>query len=266
VYLYTLAELRLLLQTRVAALDILSDLIAISASPLRPLSQHIQNLAVGLLCAWSQNESLLVASRSAARLLGNVYIVAGKAQAGQSWRRTVESICGSIHILLNTLASTTMEGDHRFRLISTSNLLADLFSTLEQGLSANLPPLEMPPIASTSSSSGPNGQAETLQVAFKRLQALVNVLILMLAYVSFFGNAFRKTVLIVLFQISNGARCSRSCCGSSQAVPTGAQPDYIFAPQRAPRHSSTNRSSRFAAQSTFASLSITGATCHQVSV
>lgn len=99
------------LQTRVAALDLLSDLIVISASPLRPLSQHIQNLAVGLLCAWSNNESLIQGSRSAARLLGSVYIVAGKAQAGQSWRRTVESICGSIHLLLNTLASTTMEGE-----------------------------------------------------------------------------------------------------------------------------------------------------------
>lgn len=97
-------------QTRAAALDLLSDLVVISASPLRPLSQHIQNLAVGLLCAWSNDESLLGASRSAARLLGSVYIVAGKAQAGQSWRRTMESICGSIHLLLNTLASTTMEG------------------------------------------------------------------------------------------------------------------------------------------------------------
>lgn len=97
-------------QTRVTALDCLSDLIVISASPLRPLSQHIQNVAVGLLCHWAADESLLSASRSAVRLLGSVYIVAGKAHAGQSWRKTVESVCGSINLLLNTLASTTVEG------------------------------------------------------------------------------------------------------------------------------------------------------------
>lgn len=97
-------------QTRVAALDLLSELIVISASPLRPLSQHIQNVAVGLLCTWSADETLVYASRSAIRLLGSVYIVAGKAQAGQSWRKTVESICGSVHLLLHTLASTTIEG------------------------------------------------------------------------------------------------------------------------------------------------------------
>jgi hypothetical protein len=51
------------------------------------------------------------ASRSAARLLASVYIVAGKAQAGQSWRKTVESVVGSAHLLLNTLASTSVEGE-----------------------------------------------------------------------------------------------------------------------------------------------------------
>lgn len=53
----------------------------------------------------------------------------------------------------------------------------------EQGLVGNLAPLDMPPIPSTSGSHGPNGQAETLQASYGRLQALLDVLILMLAYV-----------------------------------------------------------------------------------
>jgi hypothetical protein len=43
-----------------------------------------------------------------------------------------------------------------------------------------IPPLDMPPIAG---SSGTNGQSENLQATERRLEALIDVLILMLAYV-----------------------------------------------------------------------------------
>lgn len=61
-------------------------------------------------------------------------------------------------------------------------LRADRFVvSTEQGLSASLAPLDMPPIASTSSNTGLQGQAESLHASRKRLQALIDVLIHMLA-------------------------------------------------------------------------------------
>ena len=98
-------------QTRLHALNSLSDLIRISASPLRPLAQQLQIISVTLLCQWSSGAAFAAGQEAAARLLGSVYITAGKAQAGQGWRRTVESLAGSSHQLISVIASTLVEGE-----------------------------------------------------------------------------------------------------------------------------------------------------------
>lgn len=101
------------LQTRQHCLHALHDLIHVNASPLRPIASQLQALSTKLMCAWSDRIDLLGPRNSAIRLLTSVYATAGKASASQSWQRTVESLCGSAHQLLNPLLSTVVEGQCR---------------------------------------------------------------------------------------------------------------------------------------------------------
>ena len=118
IYLYviTLTGLRVVLrlmrlQIRLYALNSLCRLIRISASPLRPLAQQLQSLSVILLCKWSEPSSNLPeGQKAAANLLGHVYITAGKAQAGNAWRKTIEGLVGSAHQCISPLVSTLIEG------------------------------------------------------------------------------------------------------------------------------------------------------------
>lgn len=176
-----IAHLHLAPQTRLHALNSLSDLIRISASPLRPLAQQLQIGSVTLLCQWSSGAAFGAGQDAAARLLGSVYITAGKAQAGQGWRRTVESLVGSSHQLITTLASTLVEGE-RLLLSALLPLSSDLthMGPAEYGAPGNLAPLDMPPLPQANNRNAMD-QIDALYPALDRLEAVTGVLASMLA-------------------------------------------------------------------------------------
>lgn len=130
----------------------LGSLLAVSPTPLRPIAPQIQALAIHHLCLAPSSS----ARQSAIRLLSSVHLSAGKANAGNSWKKTVEALLGSGHTVLDSLVDTFVE---------------------EYGHPAALAPLSLPPL----SGGAPLSQGEALHPLYMRFEALVDALVYMLA-------------------------------------------------------------------------------------
>ena len=87
--------------TRARALCALAALIGLHASPLRPLAAAIQAQSSALL--FDPEPAI---AEAAGRLLARVFLTAGKAQAGASWKRTVEGLCAAIDQHLVAVTTT----------------------------------------------------------------------------------------------------------------------------------------------------------------
>lgn len=79
----------------------LATLIGLHASPLRPLATALQAQSSALLF-----DAEPAVAQSAGSLLARVFLTAGKAQAGASWKRTVEGLCAGIDQSLVSVTTT----------------------------------------------------------------------------------------------------------------------------------------------------------------
>lgn len=128
----------------------------------------MQSLAVVLLCKWSETDAdFREGQKAAANLLGHVYITAGKVQAGNAWRKTIEGLVASAHQLVGPIVSTMVEGEGKS---GKKPITYSIRSSLEAGSAAGLAPLDLPPLEQAISSLD---QTASLHAALQRLDALV---------------------------------------------------------------------------------------------
>ncbi|SCZ92461.1 BZ3500_MvSof-1268-A1-R1_Chr5-2g07879 [Microbotryum saponariae] len=132
----------------IASLEAIITLIPLFPTALRPVAPSIHSLAID--CIGSPSELVPLGSQ----LFASLYLLAPKGREGlrEAWRKSVESLIGTIDTLIPSVTS-------------------DIFAEDEARLNHTLPSLALPPLASSSSSS-----SATPLVTLDRIENLAEVL------------------------------------------------------------------------------------------
>ncbi|SGY68975.1 BQ5605_C004g02935 [Microbotryum silenes-dioicae] len=132
----------------IASLEAIITLIPLFPTALRPVAPSIHSLAID--CIGSPSELVPLGSQ----LFASLYLLAPKGREGlrEAWRKSVESLVGTIDALIPSVTS-------------------DIFAEDEARLNHTLPSLALPPLASSSSSS-----SSTPLVTLDRIEILAEVL------------------------------------------------------------------------------------------